>query len=60
MTTVMRFLIEVPISSNKITRTLNNNSSSKDDLKKVKMKRKVNLNITMKKKKVKRSLIPKF
>ena len=60
MTTVMRFLIEVPISSNKITRTLNNNSSSKDDLKKVKMKRKVNLNITMKKKRVKKSLIPKF
>ena len=60
MTTVMRFLIEVPISSNKITRTLNNNSSSRDDLRKVKMKRKVNLNITMKKKKVRRSLIPKF
>ena len=60
MTTVMRFLIEVPISSNRITKILNNNSSSRDDLRKVKMKRKVNLNITTKKKRVRRSLIPKF
>ena len=60
MTMVTRFLIEALISSNKITKLLNYNSSSKDDLKKVKMKRKVNLNITTKKKRVRRSLIPKF